>query len=53
MVIVSFKIEDKVGRPRLFQEIFLIIDTKFKIILEIFFLKISNIDILFGEKTFI
>ena len=51
MIIADFQIEDKVIRPRLFQEIFLVVDTKFEVILEMFFLKISNIDVLFGKKT--
>ena len=51
IVIVDFQVEDKIGRPRLFQKIFLAADTKFEVVLEIFFLKISNVDIAFGEKT--
>ena len=43
--------EDKGGRPRFFQEIFLVADTKFEVILEIFFLKINNADVTFDERT--
>ena len=50
MVIVDFQIEDKVGRPKFFQEIFLVADTKFEVILRMFFLKISNTNILFDKK---
>ena len=51
MVITNFQIENKIGRPKFFQKTFLIADTKFKIILKMFFLKISNTDILFNKKT--
>ena len=51
MVIADFKVEDKGGRPRFFQETFLVADTKFEVILGMPFLKISNADIAFGEKT--
>ena len=51
MVIIDFQVEDKVNKPRFFQKTFLVIDIKFKVILEIFFVKISNADMLFGEKT--
>ena len=37
--------------PRFFQETFLVADTKFEVILEMLFLKISNADVLFGEGT--
>ena len=36
--------------PRFFQETFFVANTKFEVILEILFLKISNTDILFGKK---
>ena len=51
MVIADFQVEDKSDRPRFFQETFLVADTKFKVILEMPFLKISNADIAFGKKT--
>ena len=51
MVIVNFQVEDKASRPRFFQEIFLVADTKFKMILKMFFLKISNTDVSFDKKT--
>ena len=53
MMIAGFQIEDKVGRPRFFQETFLVANSKLEIILRIFFLKLSNADISFGEKTLI
>ena len=51
MVIANFQVEDKASRPRFFQEIFLVADTKFEVILGMFFLKISNADVSFGEET--
>ena len=50
MVIADFQVENKASRPRFFQEIFLVADTKFEVILGMFFLKISNADVSFGEK---
>ena len=43
--------EDKGGRPRFFQETFLVTDTKFEVVLGMPFLKISNANVAFGEKT--
>ena len=51
MVIADFQVEDKSGRPRFFQETFLVADTKFEVILRMPFLKISNADIAFNEET--
>ena len=51
MVIDNFQVEDKVGRPRLFQEIFLVADTKFEVILGMFFLKINKAYMAFGKKS--
>ena len=50
MIIADFQVENKASRPRFFQEIFLVVDTKFKVILGMPFLKISNADMSFGEK---
>ena len=49
MVIANFQVEDKSGRPRFFQETFLVADTKFEVILGMPFLKISNANVAFGE----
>lgn len=49
-VIANFQEEDKIGRLKFFQEIFLVADTKFEQILRVIFLKISNTNVLFGEK---
>ena len=51
MVIADFQVENKGGRPRFFQETFLVADTQFEVILGMLFLKISNADVLFGEET--
>ena len=51
MVIVDIQVEDKANRPRFFRKTFLVTDTKFEVILRMFFLKISNIDVSFGEET--
>ena len=51
MMIADFQVEDKGGRARFFQEAFLIVDTKFEVILEMSFLKISNTNVAFGKKT--
>ena len=53
MVIVDFQIEDKANRPRFFQKTFLVADTKFKVILKMPFLKISNVDMSFGKEILI
>ena len=49
MVITDFHVKDKGGRPRFFQKIFLVANTKFKVILGMLFLKISNADMAFDE----
>ena len=51
MVIANFQIENKVNKPRFFQKIFLVANTKFEIILRIFFLKLNNTNMSFSEKT--
>ena len=42
--------EDRVNRPRFFQETFLVANIKFEMILKMFFLKINNADKSFDEK---
>ena len=51
MVIADFQMQNKASKPRFFQETFLVANTKFKVILGMLFLKISNADMLIGEKT--
>ena len=50
-MIAYFQIEDKDGKPKFFQKIFLVINTKFEVILGMLFLKISNVNMAFGEET--
>ena len=51
IIIADFEIEDKGGKPKFFQKTFLVVDTKFEVILEMLFLKISNADMAFCKKT--
>ena len=53
MIIANFQIKDKVDKLKFFYKTFLIADTKFKVILGIFFLKLSNVDISFDKKILI
>ena len=50
IVIANFQVEDKASRPRFFQETFLVANIKFKVILGMLFLKISNANVLFGTR---
>ena len=50
IVIADLQVEDKSGRPRFFQKIFLMANTKFEVILGMPFLKLSNADVSFGER---
>lgn len=51
MLIAHFWIEDKAGKSIFFQKIFIVANTKFVIIPEMIFLRISNANVLFGQKT--
>ena len=51
VVIADFQVEDKGGRPKFFQKTFLVANTTFEVILGMSFLKLSNADVSFGEKT--
>ena len=51
MVIGDFQVEDKANKPKFFQKTFLVANTKSEVILGISFLKISNADVSFGERT--
>lgn len=50
MVIADLQVENKASKSRFFQNIFLIADTKFEVVLGIPFLKISNADMSFNKK---
>ena len=49
MVIANFQMEDKGGRPRFFQETFIVADIKFELVLGMLSLKISNADMAFSK----
>ena len=51
MVIADFQVEDKASKPKFFQKTFLVANIKFEMILKMFFLKISNTDMLFDKET--
>ena len=51
MIIADLEVENRAGRSRFFQKTFLVADTKYKTVLGMLFLKISNADISFGKKT--
>lgn len=51
MVITNFQVEDKVSKPIFFQETFSMADTKIEMIQRMLLLKLSNTDVLFGNKT--
>ena len=45
MVVFTFSVSDKDGKKRFFEESFLLADVKPDIVLEIFFMTMSNVDI--------
>ena len=48
MVLASFQVEDKLERPRFFQKTFLLADLSMKVVLEMLFLILSNVNIQFA-----
>ena len=50
MVIASFQIEDKLERPRFFQESFLLTNLNVELVLKMSFLTLSNANIQFAQK---
>ena len=50
MVIADFEMKDKVSKSKFFQKIFLVANIKFEVILEMSFLKLSNMNVSFKEK---
>lgn len=50
-MITNFQVENKVSKPRVFQKTFLVINVKFEMILEMFFLKINNKNMLFDKSA--
>ena len=53
MVIANFWKKNKISKPKIFQKIFLVADIILEVILRMHFLKIKNVDMLFGKKTLI
>ena len=53
MIIASFQIENKLGRARFFQELFLLADTSMEVVLGIPFPTFNNADIQFAKKELI
>ena len=47
LVLASFQIEDKLGRTRFFQKMFLLADISIEVVLSMFFLTFNNVDIQF------
>ena len=50
MVLASFQVEDKLGRPRFFQETFLLTDFNMEVVLGMPFLTLNNSNIQFAQK---
>ena len=50
MVLASFQVEDKLGRARFFQELFLLADISTQVVLGMPFLTFSNADVSFLEQ---
>ena len=51
IVIADFQVEDKGNKPKFFQKTFLVVDTKFEVILGMLFMKFSNPDVSFDDGT--
>ena len=51
IIIANLEMEDKTGKSKFFQKTFLVANTQFEAVLGMFFLKISNTDVSFGEMT--
>lgn len=52
MVLASFQVKHKLGQPRFFQQIFLVANTNFAVILNMLLLTLSNANVLFVEREF-
>ena len=53
MVLASFQVEDKLGRPRFFQKTFLLANLSIEVVLGMPFLTFSNANIQFAQKQLI
>ena len=52
MILASFQVEDKLGKARFFQEMFLLADLNIEVVLGVPFLILSNANIQFARKKF-
>lgn len=50
MVLVSFQVENKLGKALVFQKTFLLAEISMEVVLKIFFLTFNNANIQFVEK---
>ena len=53
MVIAGFSFQDKLRKIQFFQKTFLVADTRMKVVLGMFFLTFSNVDIWFTERELV
>ena len=53
MIIFNFHVDNKVDKPRYFQERFLVTNTKFELVLKMLYLKFSNADKSLDNKMLI
>ena len=51
VVLANFRVEDKLGKIRFFQETLLLTDTSIEVVLGIPYLTLSNADIHFADKN--
>lgn len=51
LIIADFQVENKAGRLRNFQYTVQVANTKFKVVLGVLFLKFSNTNVSFSQKT--
>lgn len=50
MIVTNFFLQNKYGRNWSFEETFLVTNTKMEVVLGMFFLSLSDVDVRFGEK---
>ena len=50
MVLANFQVEDKLARAHFFQELFILADTTVEVVLDMLFLTLSNVDVLFLKQ---
>ena len=50
MVLAGFSVQDKLTKVQFFEKTFLVADTSIEVVLGMFFLTLSNVDVQFVEK---